>query len=262
MVYETILTSGLPRTVGATAAGGVKLMIASVFDPCASRYDPAMQRTVRALAENMGITLEELPFSGEEARCCSWGGQSFTADTSLAGAITANHTEAGDKPYLTYCTNCRDILSASGKHCLHIFDLLFGLDMDLRLAPTATIRRRNRIELKQTLIGKYGDACMDTDGSAHTEEKAETEKAPVRLLMDERLARQMSDDLILEEDIAEVIRHCEETGRKLIDGKTGFITGYLKQGVITYWAEYVPEYEASCYTLIRAYSHRLVIDDE
>ena len=102
------------------------------------------------------------------------------------------------------------------------------------------------------------DESMDTDESL----SPQGEKTPVRLILDETLARQMSDALILEEDICEVIRHCESTGRKLIDPQTGGITGYLRRGIVTYWAEYTAGEETGCFNLIRAYSHRLTIEED
>ncbi|MCL2122157.1 MAG: NAD(P)-binding protein [Clostridiales bacterium] len=228
---------------------------ASVFDPCASRYFPELQQTVRELAQDMGYALSELPHSKEEARCCSWGGQSFTAAPSLTRALVDSLAAQSENPYLTYCVNCRDILSNAGKDCRHILDLLLGIDRDGQAPPTVTQRRQNRLSLKEALVSLYGSS------SVRVQEEKDADAPPLRLRMDDDLGLRMSDALILEEDIRAVIRYCEQSGRKVLDMQTGYFSGYLKQGVVTYWAEYTPVEEDGSYRLIRAYSHRLTIEE-
>jgi hypothetical protein len=231
---------------------------ASVYDPCASRYDPDLQQNIRKLALDAGFSLEELPHSREETRCCSWGGQSFTADPSLAKKMIANAVTQNENPYIAYCVNCRDIFSASGKPCWHILDVLYGINDSQRPAPTATARRQNRIKLKRELLLQYGDAGQIAgygDGSVMAMQDG------FELRISEELSRRMSDALILEEDIYAVVRHCEDTGQKLLDHGTGRLIGHLKRGIVTYWAVYAPE-EEGCFALIDAYSHRMTIEHE
>jgi hypothetical protein len=224
---------------------------AAVFDPCSSRDDPDLQHNIRKLAVQAGYALEELPLSREEAACCSWGGQSFTADPALAQSIVESRISGNGNHFITYCTNCRDIFSAAGKPCRHILDILLGINEWVRESPTATQRRRNRIRLKRELIKQYGDENMAVP----------EESPPFTLIIDAGLARQMSDALILEEDIHAVIAHCEQTGQKLQGPGAGQFTGHLKRGIITYWAVYSPTGEG-CFTLDNAYSHRLNIEED
>ncbi|MCL2166932.1 MAG: hypothetical protein FWH49_06555, partial [Clostridiales bacterium] len=247
-VYELSLLQGAPSPTGFRGE-------ASIFDPCASRYFPELQQTVRKLAQDMGYSLSELPYSKEEARCCGWGGQSFTAAPSLTRAIVDSLAAQSEKPYLTYCVNCRDILTNAGKDCRHILDLLLGIDRDGQAPPTVTQRRHNRLFLKETLVSLYGSDRV------RVQEEKDAGAPPLRLRIEEDLGRQMSDALILEEDVRAVIRHCEQSGRKVLDPQTGYFSGYLKQGVVTYWAVYTPDEEDGSYRLIRAYSHRLTIED-
>ncbi len=51
----------------------------AVFDPCSSRYDESARQSVRRIAEQAGISLTELPYSGEESQCCGWGGHAKAA---------------------------------------------------------------------------------------------------------------------------------------------------------------------------------------
>lgn len=232
------------------AAGGGAV---SVFDPCAARGDPGLQKKIRMLAESMGYTLEELPYHGEEARCCSWGGQSFTAGHALAGSVVAHHITRNENPYIAYCINCRDIFSAAGKECFHILDLLFGINEGLRPPPTRTQHRGNRLSLKRTLAGSYGVG-------AETAKIAEG-PPPATLLIDESLALRMSNALILEEDVRAVIMHCETTGQKLRDNAAGHTVGHLRIGIMTYWAAYEPQ-GGSRYRVVNAYCHRMMIEEE
>ena len=315
MIYELFLEFGVPEqgaaaataaaaaaaatapaaaaTAAATAAAATAaaptpapLPTAAVFDPCACRDDPGLQQNIRRLAESAGFALEELPHSREEARCCSWGGQSFTADPALAKSIVANNITRGDDPYIAYCVNCRDILAASGKPVWHILDLLLGINDGKRPSPTATARRESRAELKRQLLSAYGgkvsipqyedngDYGMKETAGPHSavspdavaaagtaERGTAAAEAQIKLHISDDLARKMSDALILEEDIRGVIAHCESTGQKLLDPGTGRSVGHLKQGIITYWAVYSPDEEGG-YTLTDAYCHRMKIEEE
>ena len=230
---------------------------ASVFDPCASRYDEGTQQAVRQLATAYGYTLEELPYGKDEARCCSWGAQSFTADPVLAKTDAQSWAAWNDTPYITYCTNCRDIFTREGKPCMHILDLVLGINSESREAPTATMRRHNRVALKQGLTEIYGGQIMDMGDAGRDDGDGEA----IKLLISDELSRAMSEALILEEEIREVIRYCESSGKKMMNRSTGHFAGHLKQGIITYWAEYAPAEEDGTYHLINAYSHRLVMEE-
>ena len=277
-------TAAVASTVTAAATAtpaAPTLLTASVFDPCAGRNDPALQQSVRTLAENAGFALEELPHSREEARCCSWGGQSFTADPALAETIVANNANQSKNPYIAYCVNCRDILAASGKPVWHILDVLFGINDSHRPSPTATARRENKAELRRGLmetydgqgsILRYGDENMSDaaglynttqpEGAAVADEGGQARAATqIELIISDELARKMSDALILEEDVRAVVAHCEQTGLKLLDPGTGRFIGHLRRGIITYWAVYTLETEG-CYTLTDAYCHRMMIEEE
>ena len=82
----------------------------------------------------------------------------------------------------------------------------------------------------------------------------------MKLKMSEELKQRMSDDLILESDIAQVIRHCEEDDAKLVDPESGHFFGHLKIKNMTYWAEYLPAGDG--YELFSAYCHRMCLEAE
>jgi hypothetical protein len=102
--------------------------------------------------------------------------------------------------------------------------------------------------LKATLLEKYvSEAGMPT------------ERPSPGLVIDDALAQSMSRDLILEEDVAAVISHCEETGRRLERSGTGRFIGHLRRGFVTYWVEYEPVGEI--YRLHKVYCHRMSLKE-
>lgn len=223
---------------------------AAVFDPCSSRDDPAMQQAVRRLAAAAGVQLSELPYAGEKAQCCSWGGQGYKVNPLFVRTLAKEQTELSDLPYITYCTNCRDIFSARGKDCRHILDLLCGINTAPRETPTASERRGNRRALRRTLIETYGiDAPMPA------------KEPPMKLTMDKAVAQKMSEDLILEEDLAAVIAAAGKTGEYLRNPEKDSCVAHLQLGYITYWVEYRQAADGSC-EILNAYSHRMSIKGE
>lgn len=100
----------------------------ALFDPCASRYYPELQESVRHLADAAGITWENLPYDGKKARCCGYGGHIGIASPSHTSYMTTSRAKEEELPYVTYCVNCRESFAGQGKEAVHILDLLFGLN--------------------------------------------------------------------------------------------------------------------------------------
>ena len=76
--YEIIERLGLPE-----GCGVAQKTAAAVYDPCASRDYPLAQQSVRRLAESAGYSLVELESSGDNAKCCSYGGHTHLANPRL-----------------------------------------------------------------------------------------------------------------------------------------------------------------------------------
>jgi Fe-S oxidoreductase len=243
MVYDVMLDQGGLEN---NAAGAPER--AAVFDPCSSRENPELQQNIRALARGGGFVLEELPHGKDTAQCCSWGGQIYPADPAYAKKIVKNRVEESDLPYIAYCTNCRDIFTSAGKQCLHIMDIIFGLNDFERKPPTVSERRKNRVLLRRKLIERYGRNIP-----------APEEEVLLKLLMNDELRQRASAEFILDEDICAVIEQCEKTGRKVINTATNRSTGHLQRGIITYWVEYEPKEEGV--EVFNAYCHRMMIQE-
>jgi Fe-S oxidoreductase len=221
---------------------------ASVFDPCASRGEPALQRAVRSLAGRAGCDLQPLPTEGQ-APCCGYGGQVAVAHPAYAHYVVQERLKAGPDPYIAYCSNCRDSLVAAGKPAWHLLDLVFGLNGPDRVAPTVSDRRRNRILLKNQLLQEYW------------REPGQPEEAPMDLTIAPELRRKLDQIRLLETEAATVVDHCERTGQKLEDSATGSFTGHLLVGHLTCWVEYRP-LPGGGFELLNAYTHRMSLEGE
>ena len=233
---------------GINPVGHFKEDTASVFDPCASRYEPSLQNTIRKLATRAGFNLEPLPMEGKLAECCSFGGQVAITYPPYASHMVKTRIEQSDKPYITYCSNCRDIFAAAGKPAWHILDLLFDLGNEKRIPPTVTERRNNRLLLKHQLLKEFW------------KETIIMEKPVKELYISQELKEKLNKESILETDIYTVIEHCEQSGRKLFDPDAGTFSGHMQIGNMTYWVEYRAKQEHG-FELINAYCHRMKIEE-
>ncbi len=220
----------------------------SVFDPCAARHDSSVQQAVRHLAEKAGFELQPLPMEGELAQCCSWGGQVAVAHPPYAQFMVKDRTSQADRPYLAYCSNCRDIFAKAGKPVRHILDVVFGLNGPERTPPTLTERRLRRMALKRELLAEFWNETLPA------------EEPSMDLNISPELKRKLSDAYLLEADIAAVVEHCERTGRKVEDPATGHFFGHLVIGPMTYWVEYRPD-PGDGFELLNAYAHRMAIEE-
>lgn len=213
----------------------------SVFDPCASRHNAEAQRSVRELLTKAGFVLS--PLQTARPVCCGWGGQYEIANPAMARGVVENRIHLSDAPFVTYCSNCRDIFAKAGKRALHVLDILLGINDDRRAPPTWTQRRKNRASLRRKLLGETAAG----DGHA----------PPFRLTIPPELSRELSERWILEEDAESVVRHCEQTGEKLLNPKTGTFIGHRRLKNFTCWAVYRKTEDG--FELVNAYSHRMQI---
>lgn len=129
-----------------------------------------------------------------------------------------------------------------------MLDLLFHDESGdaLRMPPNLSDRRENRRELKRRLCG------------ADEVAKAGQGDDMAIMLPDEVIAR-MNAQLILEEDIRDVLREAERSGRYSYSPDDELYTAYLLKGNVTFWVDYRPN--DGGYEVINAYSHRMIIED-
>ncbi|MDF3000308.1 MAG: hypothetical protein K0Q48_427, partial [Bacillota bacterium] len=220
--------------------------IYSIFDPCSARNNIPMEQAVRTLALQAGVQIQELP-KGDLHGCCGYGGHVSEANAEYAAYVTKSRSELSDKPYLTYCINCRDIFRGEGKPALHLLDLMYGINpIDSKL-PSLTERRKNRVRLKETLL---------TEVWRETMEKQQPQ-SKYRLIIGAEVQEKMDQMKILEEDLLEVIQFGETSKRRTFDEEKGTYSCYRELGHVTYWVEY--RQNDDVYEVVNAYTHRMKI---
>ncbi|MGI6054621.1 MAG: pyridine nucleotide-disulfide oxidoreductase/dicluster-binding protein [Clostridium sp.] len=236
---------GLPEMKTEAAGGNT---VYGLFDPCAGRDFPELRESVRRLGKKAGICFEELPYEGEKARCCGYGGHIHIAAPSHTMYMTKSRSEEKELPYLTYCVNCRESFAGQHKEAVHFLDLLFGLNSVERPSATVTERRENRLKARKELLETWWHETVEEE--SHMDLKVEKE-----------LERKLSDSQILISDMEEVITFCERENRGATDPETGHVIGHLKIQNMTYWAEYevLPE---GGYRLWNGYAHRMNLEGE
>jgi Fe-S oxidoreductase len=220
----------------------------TIYDPCSSREFPSMQQSVRTLVERAGFHIEELDTSHPQARCCSFGGNIYAANQKLAGDIVSRRLKSSDAEYITYCSNCRDIFSAAGKECRHILDVLFALNHATRRPPSLSQRRANRLTTKAHYLKQAG---LDSPSPPR-------DGWNMQVIINPDLLQKMDKLLILEEDVKETLKHCENSNQKVLDQVSGQYSGHLQIGIITYWVTYSKSDDG--YILHNVYSHRMSIN--
>ncbi|MCE5243530.1 MAG: (Fe-S)-binding protein [Syntrophobacteraceae bacterium] len=124
----------------------------TVHDPCAVRFDGAVQKAVRDLARKSGLTVEEMPHHGRKTLCCGEGGSVGFLSPELAGRWSSVRIEeAAGRGVVAYCAGCAGHL---GKvvPVHHVLDLFFEPEATLAgkaRISTAPVTYWNRIRLKK-----------------------------------------------------------------------------------------------------------------
>ncbi len=221
---------------------------ASVYDPCASRHEPALQDHIRKLATAAGFKLDPLPMEGNLAECCSYGGHVAITHPPYTEHMINKRIVKKDTPYITYCSNCRDIFSTAGKQAWHILDIIFGIGDGSANGLTVTERQTNRLVLKKQLLNEIW------------KEEITLEDHGKRLEISLELKDKLHKNYILESDLLQVIEYCEQSNRKLFDPDKQTFTGYHQVGNMTYWVEYKLK-GGDVYELINGYCHRMKIEE-
>ena len=214
-----------------------------VFDPCAARGDEEIQAAVRRLAGVGGLAVTELE---ERNRCCGHGGHISVANPSLYDEIVRNRSEAGDKPYLVYCANCREVFASREKECAHILDVFFGLETGAPV-PTLEQKRNNSLQVKKELMKETRDQYFQPERH---------EWDVVTLGIGEELQKDLDKKLIAAADLKEAIWRAEASGDAFYEENADVRLASMAKPVITYWVEY-RETAPNTYEIFSAYYHRM-----
>jgi Fe-S oxidoreductase len=123
--YEFMANDGIPtrRPTGE---------IVTVHDPCALRFDEAIQLAVRQLLEKQGLTVEEMRHTGKKTLCCGEGGSAccIAPELSEQWGILRKKEVNGHRAF-TYCAGCVNRLK-SVMPVTHVMDLMFEPEKALK----------------------------------------------------------------------------------------------------------------------------------
>jgi len=219
-----------------------------VFDPCAARHETELQNTIRRLAAETGICLESLPMGRNMAECCSYGGHVSIAHPPYAEHMVRKAVSQNEHPYITYCSNCRDIFTKSGKKAVHILDLVFETDSGNCRLLTVSERQSNRLILKNQILDQFWN------------EGTVMEKPAAELQISSEIKEKLNKSMILESDLMAVIENNEKTGRKIFDPEKNTFTGSHQIGNMTYWVEY-RVIRDNVIEVINGYCHRMRVEE-
>ncbi len=239
-LYEYINENGLNSDTGFFEGKWV------VFDPCSSKSFPDMQESIRNIAVKLGAELIEIKDSKIEARCCGMGGHIYPSNPAVFHKMLNASVKESELPYISYCTNCRNVFLSAGKNTIHILDGVFGLK-PLENPYHISELRKNRLELKKRML----NIIWGEDFEIMRQEYS------INLKISEEIYDKMDRLHISEEDVYQVAEYCEQNNETVFDDETGIHTGHLQIGIITYWIQYIKHEDYL--ELINVYSHRIMI---
>lgn len=144
-VYEHMDETSLPKTAHIAAK-------VTIHDPCSTRGEKGIQNTIRRLAKQKQLVVEEMKHTGAKTFCCGEGGSvgCVNPDYSKNWGLRRRQ-EADGTIILTYCAGCALFLG-SLHPTSHVLDLLF--EPEKTLAGKAKVSKApwtylNRIRLKK-----------------------------------------------------------------------------------------------------------------
>jgi Fe-S oxidoreductase len=242
-IYEYMREKGLPeeakRPVGQWA----------LFDPCSSRKFPEMQDAARDLLEAVGARFDELPENRSRALCCGQGGHIYAANPNLSRKFTAVAIAQSASPYLTYCTNCRNLFLAAGKQSAYLLDSFFDVEPAVNPPHLAT-RDLNRKKAKIAALCEFWDETgTSPDGLAAADGTEGFIGFPNAVL------RKADRLLVTENEIRDVILSAEADLDYLVREENGTRLAGKRIGLLTVWAEYHPT--ETGFETVNTYVHRI-----
>jgi len=243
-LYTVLEEKGLPETAVIEPTDAI-----AIHDPCTTRYETAVQDSVRHLVGRLGYDIAELPRRRDTTTCCGFGGLMVYANRNLAKKVVQQRIAESPADYVTYCAVCRDYFAAQGKPTRHLLDLIFGSTHNGGSGPGFSQKHENRARLKRQLLQeRWGETVTGQE-----------EYAYIRLNLSDDVLAVIEERLILAEDVQQVIAFAERSGQKLLSAATGHFLAQFRPNTVTYWVEYAPEGDG--YTVFNAYSHRMDVGE-
>ena len=165
------------------------------------------------------------------------------ANRDLADEMASHCLSRSDAPFLTYCMACRDRLTRDGQSSFHILELVYGAPASY--APGISQKRRNRLSLKNDLLRTVWkeDVLMQT--------------LDFPFMITKEAQNAMEARMILDTDVAEVLKAYHENGEAVLENETGLLTAHRRIGNVSFWVRF--KEEDGVYIVKSAYSHRMTV---
>ena len=123
-LYDTLDDIGIPKN---KENAYIKHKNVALHDPCPTRNEYTLHRSVRNIFDKLGLRYEEFKNNREKTECCGSGGMLELTNPKLASEqmnSRANQTKCDT--IVSYCQSCSESVSKGGKNGVHILDLIFS----------------------------------------------------------------------------------------------------------------------------------------
>ena len=244
-LWEIIDTYGIPddshKHVGITLA---------IHDPCSSRHEPGVHRSVRNILEKLGCDVHELGLSRNLTECCGYGGLMCFANRDLVSRVINRRIRSSPHDFVTYCAVCQDHFLSQGKNTMHLLELVFekrGSENVLNRPVSYSSIRQGRLFLKRSLLREFWRDNLNST----------QENEMIKLYLSDTIQDLMACRMILTDDVQKVIQFAEQSGRKLVNKSNGHFLAHHTLGNVTCWVEYSSFEEG--FVIHNVYSHRMKV---
>ena len=245
-LWQLIAEKGVPDT----ALRGQGKAI-GIHDACSTREDAKLHQSVRSIIDALGYEIEELRYSGEDARCCGYGGGVFFAHREQERDFALCQAQDSAHDLVVYCAMCKDLFVDADKRSLHLLDLLFAGDLEekvLQKMPSLSERQVNRAQLKRRLLRDvWGEDPVPSEAGLLSGYSVHI-TTELLAIMDERL--------ILVSDVEDALsRALDYPDERFYNTEEDCYLINIRKQYVTYWVRY--KEGAGTLEVLSAYSHRM-----
>ncbi len=241
--YTSVETIGIWEILMQLGVSPVSAETVTIHDACGARGKGQMQKDVRAFAKALGCRIEEMPFEGDLAPCCGFGGLVKYTNPEVADKKARFAADRTKGKILTYCMACRDQLARAGADTCHILELAYHVEPGP--VPDLSRRRANRLKLKQKLLGAIWKETFEVETMGE-------------IRYAQGVPKQMEERMILKSDVHAVLKAYETSEEAVLDEEKGWYLANLRLGNVTFWVKFTQE--EGGYLVHGAYSHRMTVE--
>lgn len=123
-LYEVLDEIGIPKDRKGVAEGKT----IAIHDSCTARHFPEIHESVRNIAKDLGLEIDEFEHNREDTRCCGFGGMVLLANEDLSTDVMARRASQTDEEVVTYCAACRESMTMVDKPAYHLLEFIFRDD--------------------------------------------------------------------------------------------------------------------------------------